>query len=119
MIEVESMLVQALNTDTGFRALGQEAFTQVPKTRPVKFTTVERVGGPRDTHRDIPLVAILVWDSSRYNAMNTGQKVATIIEQFAVTHPNIARVRVTSTYNNPDPDSGHQRCQINAELVVK
>jgi hypothetical protein len=94
------------------------ASTNIPAKRPKRFITVERVGGVKEKHRDLPLVAIQVWDESRWAASEKALEVAEVTRALALTHPRIARVEISSIYNNPDPATEHARFQINAQLTT-
>lgn len=98
--------------------LDLEAFSVVPANRPPRFITVERVGGTRDTHRDFPLLSILVWGTSRNSAADDAELVATLTADLALTHPRVASVMIQPVFNNPDPSSKQARSQVTASMVV-
>lgn len=115
-MNVEGLLVAAYNAADDLD--GFPASTNVPANRPDRFITVERVGGVTELHRDLPLVAVQIWAESRWVASETASVVAGITRAIALTHPQVARVEISSTYNNPDPESEHARYQVNAQLVT-
>lgn len=90
----------------------------VPKDRPARFVTVERVGGILDTFRDLPQLAIQSWGQSTSDAASLADEVRTLLPRL-VSLPNVARVTVGSTYNYPDIDSGQGRYQTVCDLTVK
>lgn len=114
-MNVEGLIVAELNAalpDT------DEAFMEVPANRPTRFYTVERVGGRQVDVRDRPLVAVLAWAGSRWEASEMALGVAAQLKSIALTHPNVARVDIESIYNNPDPASEHPRYQVNAQFIT-
>ena len=90
----------------------------VPKDRPARFVTIERVGGILDTFRDLPQLAIQSWGESTADAASLADEVRTLLPRL-VSLPNVARVTVGSTYNYPDMDSGQARYQTVCDLTVK
>ncbi len=115
-MNIEGLLVAAYSAADELD--GFPASTNVPANRPERFITVERVGGVTELVRDIPLVAVQVWAESRWVASETARTVADVTRALAVTRPNVARVEISSTYNNPDPESEHPRYQVNAQLIT-
>lgn len=112
-MNIEGLLVAELN-----QVLSDETFTEIPKTRPKRFYTVERVGGRQTDVRDRPLVAVQAWANSRWEASEMALLIAGRLKSLAVTHPNVARVDIESIYNNPDPASEHPRYQVNAQFIT-
>ena len=112
-MNIEALLVAEINA-----AKSDEAFMEVPATRPERFYTVERVGGRRRDVRDLPLVAVLAWAGSRWDASEMATDIAEFLRSLAATHPNVARVDIESLYNNPDPASEHPRYQVNAQFIT-
>lgn len=115
-MNVEGVLVAAFTEAADLDSY--PASTDVPAKRPARFITVERVGGVKELHRDLPLVSIQVWDESRWQASQAALQVAEITRSLALTHPQVARVEISSIYNNPDPATEHPRYQINAQLTT-
>lgn len=113
-VNVEVLLVNALN------AIGTlpEAHTDIPETRPTSFITIERVGGGYADVRDLPMVAIQCWAQSRYAASELAIDVAGELKNLAHVHPSVARVRIESNINFPDPDSNQARYQVTVSLVT-
>lgn len=109
----EAIIVAYLNDLAGRPA---EAFMDVPADRPARFITVERTGGPREHVRELPTFAIQCWAESRWEASELARVTASNLEAM-VTHPNVGRVTVSSTYNFPSPD-GEPRYQLVVELVT-
>lgn len=94
------------------------AYMGVPADRPEKFVTFERTGGSGERFRDLPIVAVQVWDKSRYEASQAGLAAVGLLRQFALEHPKVGRVGVAGPYNFPDPNAGHPRYQIVATFVT-
>lgn len=114
MVNAESLLVSQLNLDSSIQA---EAFMDVPSNRPVQFVTVERTGGGRNTHRDLPQLAVQAWGRSRWEASELASRVADALERIRF-HPEVARLNVGSSYNFPSAD-GKPRYQIVVDMVTK
>lgn len=114
-VNAETLVVSYLNGIDGFVP---EAFQDVPDDRPPAFITVERTGGPRDTFRDLPVLAVQCWDQTRYLASALAAEVADHLEQMRF-HPQVARVEINSLYNFPDLDGRQARYQIVVVLVTK
>lgn len=117
MANAEVLMVDWLNDDPTIAELNISASLEVPADRPKRFITVERTGGPGEWFRDVPTLAIQVWAQHRYQAGDLAELVASVA-RAAVALPNVARSRVSSVYNFPDPQSKHQRYQIVLELVT-
>lgn len=90
----------------------------VPRTRPVEFMTVERVGGPEGRVLGSPLLAVQVWAAARWRAAELADSVAALIRSMELL-PWVGRVLISSVTNFPDPDSGSPRYQITVELVTQ
>ncbi|ACV09950.1 hypothetical protein [Jonesia denitrificans] len=114
MVNIESLVISHLNTvfGAGF------AFGDVPADRPTRFATVERTGGPYSEHRDLPLLVVQCWESTRHAASELALTVRDAVNGLSA-HPNVGRVRVTALYNFPDGQSGHPRYQMTVEMVTK
>ena len=113
MINIEARLVAFLRYE-----LDVPVDADVPANKPERFVSLERVGGERDTFRDLPRVAIQAWAVTRYGASELASDVADALERFKF-EPGIARVEVGSTINFPDPESNKPRYQVTATFVTK
>ena len=116
----ESLLVSALAAALP----GVPVRAEVPSERPGVLVTVERVGGPRTLHLDRGTYAVQCWAaptsgaSGRAAAARLCERVVSAILSLPCSHPRVAATDVVSSYNFPDPDSGHSRYQITASVVV-
>lgn len=115
---VEALIVEWLNTESALVNDGFEAFMDVPETRPARFITVERTGGPEGLITGSPMLAVQVWAKYRFEAASFATRLAVELQKLVLL-PWVARVQVSSVYNFPDPDSGQARYQITVELVTK
>lgn len=98
--------------------LGVPVSASVPKDRPTRFVTVERVGGRLDQFRDLPQFAVQAWGTSTSDASSLADNVRVAL--VALTSlPHVAKVNIGGTYNYPDPDSSQARYQTVCDLVVK
>lgn len=113
MLNIEAGLIAFLNAQ-----LDVPVSADVPKTRPERFVTIERTGGPRDTFRDLPSIAAQAWAEDRYQASELCIRLADAIELF-VYETGVAKVEIGSSYNFPDPDSKQSRYQVTASFVTK
>lgn len=112
-MSVEALLIAELAAE-----LSVPVVADVPPLRPVSFVTVERTGGPEESFRSVSVVAVQCWAASRYLASVLADLVVDALRGIVLVHPDVGRVSVLSVYNNPDPDSGQARYQINVELVT-
>lgn len=119
MGNVETLLVDEwLNNSPELVTNELVAFIDVPEQRPKRFVTVERTGGPESPITGTPMLSVQVWAEKRYLAGDLAQVVASVL-RAAVALPWVARVRIQSVSNFPDPDSKYARYQITVELVTK
>lgn len=117
MVDAEALLVAAYNADPNLTAETLTASADIPRQRPRRFITVERVGGETDLRRDHPMIAVQVWAESRYQAGRLARLVAERTQALH-GHPQVGRVNIASTYNFPDPASRQARYQITVSLVT-
>lgn len=92
--------------------------TDVPATRPTEFVTVERVGGGWSDVRDLALIVVLAWSTSRTKAGTLAHTVADSLMQAAIESPSIANVSIESIINTPDLSSEQARFQVTAQVTV-
>lgn len=118
MANVEVLMVDWLNSSAALSAFGAAATIEIPSPRPKRFITVERTGGPLERFRDLPMFAIHAWAEHRDLAGDLANLVADVVRD-SVALPNVARARIQSMHNFPDPDSKQPRYQIVVELVTK
>lgn len=91
--------------------------SSVPKDRPKRFVTFERTGGPLDQFRDLPILAIQSWGTSKSDAADLADEVRRMLPGLT-SLPHVARVNIGGTYNFPDPDTKQARYQTVCDLVV-
>ncbi len=97
-----------------------EAFGEVPRDRPDQFVSVERTGGPRDLHRDVPTLAVQAWAKSAGEASALANLISAAAQhgQSALKyHPRVARLDIPNMYRFPGEGS-EPRYQLVMELVV-
>lgn len=91
----------------------------VPSTRPARFITVERVGGGSDGILDRPMIAVQVWDTSRWNASNAAMALVKPRLVDLWQHPNVGAVSIESVVNFPETVAPFQsRYQITVSMTV-
>lgn len=95
----------------GARLAGVPVHGEVPATRPPRFVTVERVGGPQDRLGDHPLFAVQAWADTKARAALLADETAEAIRTW-IRAPEVADVVVSSLYSFPDPDSRQARYQL-------
>lgn len=100
-------------------ALGVPAFADPPAQRPAEFVTVERTGGPREVGIDRPSVALQAWAGSSARASTLASELARGLLESYPARARVWRCDVSGIYEFADPDSGHARWQVTADLVVQ
>lgn len=99
--------------------LGVPAFARPPATRPERFATVERIGGGVELGVDRPSVALQLWAGSEAEASELASAAARAVLEEYPARRHVRSVAVDSVYAFPDPDSGHARWQVVADLVTQ
>ena len=123
MTNIETLLVQALNSSSAFQGLKKagmskiEAFMDIPAKRPTRFVTVERTGGGETDFVDSAQLAIQFWAESRVTASNGAYALARILEQLPITQPLLGGVDVQRIYNFPDTDQNRYQLFVVAASV--
>lgn len=117
MTNAEVLTIGFLNGSEALQNIGLSAFPEIPEDRPVKFVTVERVGGDPGVIIDTPMLAVQVWGADRLDASQNAEIVSDELRGMAFL-PEVGRVEVNSLYNFPDPDSGQARYQMTVLLVT-
>lgn len=97
---------------------GSRADVEVPKDRPSKFITLERVGGGTSQFLDQPTVAIQTWADSRLHAATLADELRVALGRITEVQQVLASDQ-TAYYNWPDPASKQSRYQLSVDLVVK
>lgn len=116
-VNIEKLVIDHLNADG---TLGDyPASLSIPAERPRRFITVERVGGGDGLLFATPLLSVQIWDSSRWNASDASTRLVKLSLLNLVKHDEIGAVDILSIINNPDPESGQSRYQINIQASVK
>ena len=100
------------------RSGGFEAYADVPAERPLRFVTVERVGGGRSGRvLDSARMAVQCWAESRFEASQLANDVCDCIEGM-VADGRVANTSVDSVYNFPDTENRQPRYQVTAYVTV-
>ena len=115
---VEVLIVDWINDESAMPSAGFEASMDVPGTRPERFITVERTGGPEGLITGSPVLAVQVWAKYRFEAADFAQALAREFRKL-VYLPWVGRVAVNSVYNFPAIESNQARYQLTLELVTK
>lgn len=98
--------------------LGAAAYYEVPETRPSSFLVVEQTGGgvsERVLHR--LYVDVDCWAPTRRAAAELAERVMAALASMPDEEADVFGASVTSTYHNPDPDSGTPRFTVGTEIV--
>lgn len=91
----------------------------VPETRPVRFITVERVGGSSSLFLDDATIAVQVWETSRWNASNAAISLVRPALMAMSAHANVGDVDIVSVIDDPEPGAPYQaRYQITVRLTT-
>ena len=113
-VNIEKLVIDHLNNDGTLGAY--PASLSIPTERPRGFITVERVGGNDGALFSTPLLSVQVWESSRWNASDAAIRLVKPSLLRLVGHDEIGAVSILSIINNPDPESGQARYQINLQV---
>lgn len=113
-MSIETAIVQWINS-TDLKTLVGEASMDVPTTRPARFTTVERVGGPAQLWRDQPRIAIQTWAPTRVEASDAADLLRNRLHEL-LSLPQVAAVAIVSVINWPDLQSITPRYQVLVDL---
>lgn len=93
---------------------------QVPSSRPARFVTVMRAGGPvLNRILEAPLLTIQTWGESIADASDLASAVKNALLNGASEMPLVRSVEVQSVYNDPDPDSEQSRYTVSARLLIR
>lgn len=116
-MDIETTIVQWLNADPELE--GIPASLSVPRDRPDRFVTVERVGGMEGPYRSTPIVAVQAWDSEgRYKAAQLAKAVGRRLMGLTGID-RIADVSIESVVHLPDPGPPfEERYQILIQTTV-
>lgn len=98
---------------------GVPCYSNVPKTRPDEFLTIERTGGGYELGKDEPNLAIQCWSTTESMAYTLALAVREAVRLSREYVDQICRVEIGSIYNFPDPDSKMWRYQVNVYLVTR
>jgi hypothetical protein len=91
----------------------------VPKPRPPRLITTERVGGGGDSVvLDRPRVAVQCWAETREKASALAAGVAGLVPRMAEIH-RVMQAEKVSQLNFPDLASGSPRYQVVINLVTR
>lgn len=116
MANIETLLVQWLNTDPALR--DYPASMDVPADRPQRLITVERTGGDDGLTGGHPMVAIQVWGVSRYECSQT----AGLVRRRLLAMPAdplldaVTGVTIQSTVNFPLGDIPRYQILITVDM---
>lgn len=100
------------------RAIAYKVYAQVPPTHSDSFVSIERTGGTIDTFSDSPTFAVQAWAPAKAEAANLAEKIAVAIDNWPISDPAVADVRIDSLYDFADPDSRSQRFQLTVHAVI-
>lgn len=114
MVNIEEIIIAYLSN-----VFDIETYADVPKEYPVRFVTVERTGGIRDSLViDRPMVAVQCWAETRRDAADFAYKVDDALRSLPAHNKRVTFARRNSLYNFPDPESKKPRYQLVYEFVA-
>lgn len=100
-------------------ALGVPAYATPPAERPERFATVERIGGGVSVGWEEPSVAVQLWAGSEAEASALANAAARALVLDYPSRPHVRAASVDAVYSFSDPQSGHARWQVAADLVTQ
>lgn len=99
--------------------VGADAYPQVPSDRPGSFLVVERTGGgDQNRVQSTASVDVDCWAQTVWEASELAESVREALLTMPDVEPNVFHVSITSTYNNPDLDSGSPRYTVGADMTI-
>lgn len=115
MVDYTQLLVRYLNG----ASLGVTTYPEVPADRPDEFCVVELTGGSLDDRFSArPQLDVDCWAQTRARAAQIACDVVSAALAMPDGTENVFNVNITSTYNNPDLDSGTPRYTVGLELTT-
>lgn len=117
-LDVESALVAFLSA-----ALDVPTSTRTPNPRPARFVTVKRIGGRRlNLAQAEPLVMLQGWGTSDFDAFELTRDAWGALDGADGTDIGlgvwISDLNLSGPVNIPDPETGQDRYQFTANMVI-
>lgn len=109
------IVIDAINgSDVGFTA-----YRTVPSKRPDEFAVVELTGGgDANPVQCEPSVDVDCWAQTSYRAEEMAEAVKGVLFGLPGSCENVFGATVTTTYDNPDLESGTPRCTVGAVIYA-
>lgn len=99
-------------------ALGVTSYTEVPRNRPDEFCVVEQTSGSVQERALVTFgVDVDCWARTRARAADLASRVTKALLDMPDELPNVFHAEITTTYNNPDYDSGAPRYTVGASVT--
>lgn len=112
-MDAVAMVVDAINS----AGIGATAYPDVPSKRPEEFFVVELTGGSSPNRvQASPSVDIDCWAKSRSRASQLAESAKSVVLSLQDTEQNVFHASVTTTYNNPDLESGTPRYTVGVDI---
>lgn len=107
------MVVDYLNG----KALGVSAYREVPNVRPDSFMVVELTGGPaQNSVQRTPSFDVDCWAKTAHDAEELASDVMAALIVMPAEVENVFHASISTSYNNPDPDSGTPRYTVGCDI---
>lgn len=92
--------------------LSAPVYTEIPKSYPSRFYTIEKTGSARDNHINSSTVALKSYSSvSLYDAAEMNEELKEVMLYNLIESPEIIRVELNSDYNFTDSATKQYRYQ--------
>lgn len=114
-MDYERLMVDYLNS----LGLGMTAYHDVPSSRPAEFMVVELTGGGSDSRfASRPSVDVDCWAMTRARAAEIADSVIAATRDMPDRVTNVFGTSISSTYDNPDLESGTPRYTVGVEMTA-
>ena len=91
--------------------LGADVYTEIPKSKPEAFYSIEKTGSSMRNHIKQSTVAVQSWAKRMYDAMAMNEEVKQAMIYGLISLDSISRVELNSDYNFTDVSTGRYRYQ--------
>lgn len=117
MDNIETIVIAWLKTFNG----DYDVHGDIPKTRPDKFITVDRTGGPRESMvLDRSEILVEVYDkNSRLEASEKANQIADLAHELLAYNDDITRAKVNSVVNLADTINQYSRYQVYLDVYYR
>ena len=114
-MDATQLLVDYLNA----QGLSVPAYPQNPQDTSGSFCVVELTGcDETNPIRSVHSLDVDCWAERRSEAATLADEVKQLVFAMVEIEPNVFHAEVTTTYNNPEPDSGHPRYTVGFDITT-